>query len=474
MAGFFVPLGTTSNRLKVQLVTAFEQGLVPLSLFRPILTEKPKTALNRLNDILTDKRRVNSLTEFNELPLFKLKVKSHKRKFGAVPMEQYGYEQHQFKPIHQVEDIEVFQKQVEGEIHKFLLLQFRAKGSIKVWAGISIDGIFHGEYTRPFQASVKNQKIIHESDIRGVIDTFFINFLEKLEGTAYFNAERVLQLDMSVAMFKDRAGGSYIESPKWIQNKKAVINVRNEDDRCLEWALLSALYPVDKKADRCSLYRQHVGILNFEGIDFPVRVEDLRVFERQNPAVRPINAYMLVKAEERGIRRCYASQKTGPDPINLLILSKDGRYHWTWIKDWKRLTNKQGQRHHVCDICCGRSFVSQENLDKHKINCAKGDQCYVVMPDDTHVEFANPERTLEVPVVCYADFEALCPTITNEFVRQKHKAPPQVACAYSIRLHYTAGHQSMPVMSILSLSALLYMYEEVEACCNAALGMQSK
>ena len=39
-----------------------------------------------------------------------------------------------------------------------------------------------------------------------------------------------------------KRGGSYIKSPKWLENKKAVINPKDEnDDECLWWSLISAL-----------------------------------------------------------------------------------------------------------------------------------------------------------------------------------------------------------------------------------------
>ena len=36
-------------------------------------------------------------------------------------------------------------------------------------------------------------------------------------------------------------GGSYIDSPKWLKNKKATINPKNEDDKCFHYALTVAL-----------------------------------------------------------------------------------------------------------------------------------------------------------------------------------------------------------------------------------------
>ena len=35
--------------------------------------------------------------------------------------------------------------------------------------------------------------------------------------------------------------GSYIDSPKWLKNKKATINPKNDDDKCFHYASTVAL-----------------------------------------------------------------------------------------------------------------------------------------------------------------------------------------------------------------------------------------
>ena len=44
---------------------------------------------------------------------------------------------------------------------------------------------------------------------------------------------------MSQKMF--RRGGSYIESIEWIKNKKTLINPKNKDDKCFQYAVTGAL-----------------------------------------------------------------------------------------------------------------------------------------------------------------------------------------------------------------------------------------
>ena len=38
-----------------------------------------------------------------------------------------------------------------------------------------------------------------------------------------------------------KCGGSYIDSPNWIKNKKAIINPKNEDDKCFLYVATVAL-----------------------------------------------------------------------------------------------------------------------------------------------------------------------------------------------------------------------------------------
>ena len=36
-------------------------------------------------------------------------------------------------------------------------------------------------------------------------------------------------------------GGSYIDSPNWIKNKKVTINLKNKDNECFKYAITAAL-----------------------------------------------------------------------------------------------------------------------------------------------------------------------------------------------------------------------------------------
>ena len=82
-------------------------------------------------------------------------------------------------------------------------------------------------------------------------------------------------------------GSSYIDLPKEIKTKKAVINVQNKDNRCFEYAILSFQHNKEIKVnpERQSKYKEHLNKLNFTGIEFPVSLKDIDKFEKQNPEI---------------------------------------------------------------------------------------------------------------------------------------------------------------------------------------------
>ena len=57
----------------------------------------------------------------------------------------------------------------------------------------------------------------------------------------------VLSLDLHTVKYESLGGSSYIPLPKFLAAKKAIINLRNEDDEYFKWAITRALNPVEKK-----------------------------------------------------------------------------------------------------------------------------------------------------------------------------------------------------------------------------------
>ena len=75
-------------------------------------------------------------------------------------------------------------------------------------------------------------------------DSFLYNYQKELKNIreSDFVFESLDLLDYKLHRVRLKRGGSYIKSPKWLENKKAVINPKNEnDDECLRWLIICAL-----------------------------------------------------------------------------------------------------------------------------------------------------------------------------------------------------------------------------------------
>ena len=98
---------------------------------------------------------------------------------------------------------------------------------------------------------------------------------EFIENGSGLYLKRCSILYWSIAKYQPFRRQISIPTPKYIP-PRSVINVKNKDKRCFEWAILSALHRSNNRnVDGPGEYQVHLGELNFDGIDFPVKVTDV-------------------------------------------------------------------------------------------------------------------------------------------------------------------------------------------------------
>ena len=70
-------------------------------------------------------------------------------------------------------------------------------------------------------------------------------------------------------------GGSYIDSPKWLKDKKSTINPQNNDRKCFQNAITLALNldKIKKHSQRISKIKPFIDQYNWKDTDFPARVK---------------------------------------------------------------------------------------------------------------------------------------------------------------------------------------------------------
>ena len=102
--------------------------------------------------------------------------------------------------------------------------------------------------TRTMHTKSNNVEIMMGSETYEIIEELFKSFLQKyqerlkvsMRGSAFvYDSTDALYYNLNKVSLS--RGGSYIDSPKWLKNKKATINPQNNDDKCFQYALTVAL-----------------------------------------------------------------------------------------------------------------------------------------------------------------------------------------------------------------------------------------
>ena len=250
---------------------------------------------------------------------------------------------------------------------------------------------------------------------------------------------KVLSMYIHLNKYEPLSGSSYIPLPKTLQKKKAIINVQNKrDNECFKWAMTSAVYPVEKNSTRVNKYVENSKNFNWDGIEFPASLRDIEHFEKLNPSVS-VNVF----GYEKEVYPLRISKRANDKTVNLLLISDRENQHYCWIKNMSRLLttelSKHGTRRYYC-LRCLNSFHTAESLEKHETFCSNHDVVKVELPDEENntLSFKNYNKSMKVPFVIYADFEAFTQKLDDDkprdnnssYTSQYEKHAPSGFCYY--------------------------------------------
>ena len=137
--------------------------------------------------------------------------------------------------------------------------------------------------TRVMHTRSDNEEFMNGSDIDEIIKGLSESFLqkyeenlqEKMKGSDFeFDGVNFLYYDFNKISIN--RGGSYIDSPKWIKNKKSTINPKNNDYKCFQYAATLALNldQINSHPERISKIKPSIEQYNWKEIDFPSTSKD--------------------------------------------------------------------------------------------------------------------------------------------------------------------------------------------------------
>jgi len=187
------------------------------------------------------------------------------------------------------------------------------------------------------------------------LDELWIEMVEQiLENISVFQMNgsgwtfhSVVSLDIHTEKYKPLRGGSWVPTPKFLANKKALANMKfqsekknKEDNQCFKWSIVRAWNIVKIHPERITKQlEEQVKTFNFGGIAFPVSWKGIDKFEKQNPKI-PVN---VLGYEEKNIYPLRISEMAEREhEVNLLLLEDK---HYVLIDDLSRFLTSQMTNH---------------------------------------------------------------------------------------------------------------------------------
>ena len=350
-------------------------------------------------------------------------------------------------------DLPLFHGEMRTEVLRILENESRILGPLKFKLEVVVnlemergDGIT--ERINYFTAQ-RNPVVLNAFTVHGAAGRLNELLEEQLEALANYTergsgwvVKGISAAYLRISRFEPLRGGSYMPLPKFIQSKKAVVNIKNKDDICLRWVMKAAKFPVRQNADRPSKYPKDTDDgFDFTGISFPTPLTEIPKVEAQNNARINVFGYDGRK-QKINIRHVSEHEGEGALEVNTLLMQKDMKSHYCYVKSLNALLRSQQQSDNHVHYCkrCLKGFSSEHVLRNHVEHCksSAGRPTRIEMPQKgkNTLKFQNFSRQSSVPWVMYFDFESIiekhATCINNPLISSTTKTATHAPCGFSL------------------------------------------
>lgn len=146
--------------------------------------------------------------------------------------------------------VDKFSLIIEKSLNKYFFLKVNT--NLLVEFVKKIDGVADGVRIQFFIQSnaqmMSNETNINHFFLKNVHDFHLKKIEDFVRNGSGWILDKVIELLLTISRCEHfRHGSSFIEISEVLRRKKAIINVKNLDNECFKWAVLSALYPAKKK-----------------------------------------------------------------------------------------------------------------------------------------------------------------------------------------------------------------------------------
>ena len=134
------------------------------------------------------------------------------------------------------------------------------------------------------------------------------------------------QVTINEASCQPLSGSTYIKLPQYLENKKALINIKNTDNQCFKYCICAHKFKPEKDPQRPTKYTQEMlDSIKTEGVEMPVKACSAvyRKIEKQNDFSFNVYTCELSTAGNYPIYPIYLTNNMKSTHVNLLLYYED-------------------------------------------------------------------------------------------------------------------------------------------------------
>ena len=159
---------------------------------------------------------------------------------------------------------------------KMTLFCIMSRTELKTGDEIQAEAAFHSHIEKNFEGTNHNE--MAQKMNKRILENFFA--YQKRGSNWRF--ERIINLEIHFVKFSPLRAGTYMELPKGLPNKKAIVNLKNKDEKCFKYAVGRSLFPVKKNQERITKdLLDELETLDWTGISFPTPLKEINTFEKK-------------------------------------------------------------------------------------------------------------------------------------------------------------------------------------------------
>ena len=305
---------------------------------------------------------------------------------------------------------------------KKLINQYKKEGERKIQLIAEINFISlkpESDETRVMYTRSDNEEFMIGDNTNEIIKSLFESFLQRFEENLQekmrgsdFGFDGINFFNYNFNKTSTYRGGSYIDSPKWLKDKKSTINPKNNDLKCFQYAATLALNfdNINNYPEKISKIRPFIDQYNWKDIDFPATSKDWKKFELNSKVALNI---LFVPHNTKKIQLAYRSKYnlTYNKQIILLMITDGEKWHYLVVKNLSGLLRGITSDHNADFYClnCFHSYRTKNKLEAHKKICQNHDYCHVEMPIEGNntIKCNHGKKSIKTPFTIYADLECL-------------------------------------------------------------------